>query len=549
MRKLILIASLALITPQTRNGTVEITVRDVRTRQPIPAVQVTLTLDPSYEPYIVSPGFTDARGKASFNNLPYGVYELQVQHEGYSRPTSSGMALFLRAEDPELKPEVYLERVATISGRVLDPDGKPVADATVAAWSVGYRFGLRALVSASVRRPSSKEPLVAKTNDRGEYRTPLHPDGEYYVRVSIPDELDTGRRLPRTVFYPGTLNSGNAISVRLKGEDVSGIDIQIPATPVFSVSGTLTNIALPKLDPNRESQARINKPFYAITSDDPDNIKDSELFAVANNDPGIESGFPFTIRGLAPGNYYLDHFFASEQGPVAARTLVRVEDRNIEGLQIALAPTPEIRGRVVAADVQNVPWNRVSVGARAKELLPLGRSFSLPRRVDPQTGQFTLLDLTPGVAYNIVVSGLPPDAYIADMRQGGVSVYNEGTIRSGTAYGEVEIKVSLQGGVVQGVVRDVLGQTVPKAGVVLVPSSPRRGNTQLYKRMAADNEGQFRLTGVAPGEYKLFAWPTLPEGEPEEDEPFLSRYEARGVAVRVAAATSTSATVTVVALD
>jgi hypothetical protein len=315
------------------------------------------------------------------------------------------------------------------------------------------------------------------------------------------------------------------------------------------VSGTLTNIALPKLDPNRESQARTNKPFYAITSADPDNIKDSEFFAVANDDPGVESGFAFTIRGLAPGSYHVYHFFASEQGPVAARTLVRVEDRNIEGLKIALAPTPEIRGRVVAADGQNVPWNGVSVGARAKEMLPLGRSFSFPRRVDPQTGRFTLLDLTPDVAYTIVVSGLPPDAYIADIRQGGVSVYNDGTIRAGSEYGEIEITVSLKGGVVQGIVRDALGQTVPKAGVVLVPSALRRGNAHLYKRMPADDEGQFGFRGVAPGEYKLFAWPTLPDGEPEEDELFLSRYEARGVAVRVAAATSTTATVTVVALD
>ena len=82
-----------------------------------------------------------------------------------------------------------------------------------------------------------------------------------------------------------------------------------------------------------------------------------------------------------------------------------------------------------------------------------------------------------------------------------------------------------------------------------MPSAPRRGNAELYKRMPANDRGQFRFSGIAPGEYKLFAWPTLPGGEPEEDELFLSAYEGRGVRVRVAPRTSTDATVTVMALE
>ncbi|HET9217637.1 MAG TPA: hypothetical protein VFR18_11695, partial [Terriglobia bacterium] len=52
MRKLILVTLLMLTPAQTRNGTIEVTVRDVNTRQPIPAVQATLTFDPLNAPDI-----------------------------------------------------------------------------------------------------------------------------------------------------------------------------------------------------------------------------------------------------------------------------------------------------------------------------------------------------------------------------------------------------------------------------------------------------------------------------------------------------------------
>ena len=545
MRKLILVALLMLTSAQTQNGTIEVTVRDINTRQPIPAVQATLTFDPLNAPHYISTAFTDARGQASFKNLPYGLFELQLEHKGYALPTASSIWAVLRAEEPAHKHDVYLNRVAEISGRVLDEDGNPIVDATVTAWSVSHRLGLRMLSPASVQSRTLTGPWAARTNDRGEYRTPLYGDGEYYVRADISDPLETRQAgsLTRSVFYPGTSTSAKAIPVRLQGHDVSGIDIRVPTTPVFTVSGTLTDVPPPRPGPNGEPRPRTNIPFYIAFPDS----RSPEL--VRSEASGVERESAFMIRGLSPGTYYLYAMFDTVQGSVTARTLVNVEDRNIEGVQIAVPPALQLRGRLVAMDGEQISWSGVSVGAKAKELLPPTLGFSLPRDANPRTGQFTLLGLTANATYNIVVSGLPLDAYIADIRQGGVSVYNGGTIRSESQYGEIEIAVSLQGGLVQGIVRDALGQTVPKAGVVLVPSAPRRGNTVLYKRMPANDQGHFRFSGIAPGEYKLFAWPTLPNGEPEEDELFLSPYEARGVRVRVVAGTSTDATVTVMTLE
>ncbi|HET9217917.1 MAG TPA: carboxypeptidase-like regulatory domain-containing protein, partial [Terriglobia bacterium] len=157
----------------------------------------------------ISTVFTDARGQASFKNLPYGLFELQLEHKGYALPTASSIWAVLRAEEPAHKHDVYLNRVAAISGRVLDEDGNPIVDATVTAWSVSHRLGLRMLSPASVQSRAFTGPWAARTNDRGEYRTPLYGDGEYYLRVDISDPLETRQTgsLTRSVFYPGVMQT------------------------------------------------------------------------------------------------------------------------------------------------------------------------------------------------------------------------------------------------------------------------------------------------------------------------------------------------------
>jgi hypothetical protein len=54
----------------------------------------------------------------------------------------------------------------------------------------------------------------------------------------------------------------------------------------------------------------------------------------------------------------------------------------------------------------------------------------------------------------------------------------------------------------------------------------------LFKSVHADKEGHFRMFGIAPGEYKLFAWDKL-EGYEYFDQKFLERFEEKGIAVSV----------------
>jgi hypothetical protein len=70
------------------------------------------------------------------------------------------------------------------------------------------------------------------------------------------------------------------------------------------------------------------------------------------------------------------------------------------------------------------------------------------------------------------------------------------------------------------------------ATVVLVPPPQRRRNADLYRTTTTGPDGKFAMTGVPPGEFKLFAWPSL-NGSPYLNPNFMAIYEARGASVSI----------------
>ena len=76
-------------------------------------------------------------------------------------------------------------------------------------------------------------------------------------------------------------------------------------------------------------------------------------------------------------------------------------------------------------------------------------------------------------------------------------------------------------------------QGLPNRTVVLVPDLRHRHRRDLYKVAATDSAGRFRLDGLTPGDYKVFAWEIVEPGAWENSE-FLSKYEELGQAITVA---------------
>jgi hypothetical protein len=81
------------------------------------------------------------------------------------------------------------------------------------------------------------------------------------------------------------------------------------------------------------------------------------------------------------------------------------------------------------------------------------------------------------------------------------------------------------------VVRDAAGEKLSDDIVALVPDGSLRSAADLYRSVVSDRNGQFRIKGIAPGSYHLFAWADL-QGAAYRNAEFMKKYDGDGVAVK-----------------
>lgn len=119
------------------------------------------------------------------------------------------------------------------------------------------------------------------------------------------------------------------------------------------------------------------------------------------------------------------------------------------------------------------------------------------------------------------------------MRLGDTDVTEAGLdFTQGVPSGEITAILSPDGGQVDGTVQNDKSEPAGGATVVLIPSVEKRGNQRLYKITTTDPTGKFSLKGIAPGEYKLFAWEQIEMGAYQDPE-FLKPFDSKGESVSI----------------
>jgi hypothetical protein len=368
------------------------------------------------------------------------------------------------------------------------------------------------------------------TDASGTYRLSLEP-GEYYLsaRYKAPDGTngDGNRYAPRT-FYPVATDPLAAVPIRvLAGVDVLA-DIRIPNAEGVSISG---KIVVPDLDApvrgNLDLRLWRVDPQFA-----PENIA-SERPAVSESS---ETAFDF--RNMPPGTYYLVALLGT--GPpnwtYSARVVLEARDRAIDDIILALRRNIEFRGRVVSQE--GVTTTKFSVGLLSSDDTGGGGFFS------PEPNGTIRFFNMPEDKYRLAFQGLAGNDYVRDIRMGATSIYTDGLVEvKGAGPENLQILLSPNGGSITGITQTSLKQPVA-AMVYLVPEPSRRRNPMFYRQAESDATGTYRFTGIAPGEYKVFAFETSPPFGSMENAEFLAQFEQRGVAVTVREA-QTAAGITV----
>jgi hypothetical protein len=502
---------------------------------------------------------SDSAGRFTVRNVPAGEHSVRGQLQNYfgpavngTRPTgASETAVVTGQQTAEVR--LSLIKGGTISGRVLDPSGKPLQNSPVQALQGAYDNGTPSLQTANLK----------PTDDRGEFRLGVMAPGEYYVAVTPAPAGTRGATAPAiapaeeaaiTTLYPNATDASKGVPIVLHaGEDLAGINIQLRSVPTSKISGRVTH-TLPAAPPAAPRGGI--RPLIAVVGLAPrDRAALPDVVGVGVGVNAADDG-TFEILNVPPGSYDLFARLPIATGwgglapperattPLAfGRTSVEVRGGNVAGVNVLVHQGVDVKGRITV-DGQPPPANSIRVSlapddsaARVGEM-QIANTFDQISRYLPQIGQdgsFTI-PVIPEGHYRLQVSFTvqAPNSYVAEIRQGAASIFDTGLTVGRETANPIEVVVNTNGGSIEGNVLTADRKTVPRTTVVLVPATNRRQNSALYKFTQTDAQGHFSMTGVAPGSWKVFAWESVKPGAYQNPE-FMQKYEARGTSVTVTA--------------
>jgi len=468
---------------------------------------------------------TDAEGKFSFTALEPGNYFLMGERTGYVRqPYGSRVGMMGRGTPLSLKPgeklialEFRLVRQAVVAGKVTDDEGEPVQNASV-------------MILQST--PMSRQPMGmqgAQTNDLGEYRIANLAPGRYLVRVDSRFGAMAGQGEPSATppaegvlrnaptYYPAATDPGAASPITLAaGQQATGIDIRLAKARTFQVSGKVVGLS---------GSARANVSLQRTGGQ-------NEGFYFGGGGGGmVKPDGSFSSTSVQPGSYSVIVMeYDTGRPAVVGRGEVTVSNTNVDSVIVNVRPPLEITGRVI------VEGDDVTKPTGQLMLASLNR---MPMMMEParlqEDGTFKFTKV-PRDKVMPMLMGLPPNAYVKSVLLGGVDVMETGIdLIAADSGANLEIKIHVKGVTIEGQASDAEGKPMPGAMVLLLPHPfrPDQPSLTLYRKTAnSDQNGKFTITGVAPGEYRVYSWDTAVPMINDLTAEALKPYDKNAVAVK-----------------
>jgi len=538
----VLAAGSSAQSPVTEKSTFTVQGRVVQdpSAQPIRKVDVSLVRRDGQQSDQYS-ATTDGEGKFQIPSVKPGPYRVVLDHAGFLQAGGRrGTSLALTSAEDAHDLVFHMQAGATISGKIVDGDGDPMANVSVQAVRAGARTGRFA-----------RDQRSASTNDLGEYRIANLRAGKYLVFANA-----VGRRPPKAndsdaakanlgyvpTYYSGTIDKSQAVPVEVHAGEETPVTITPLASPTFSISGTLA----------KASGSRVFTQLLLRSGDDGP-VKDDVVVG--------EDG-SFEIRELLPGSYTaylmvvdLASLMAEGQQNRQPQTEIMrlgqpivVTNANVEGLHLVQETPGHVRGRFRMDKERKMDWSQLSVMLTAEDSSEL-MAGNLPRGMTmarvQNDGSFDLPKVPAG-EYRVAVtsnSNTLADYYTKSVNLEGKDVADSGFAVNGGTY-SLDVLVSADGATIDGTVVDATGKPVADATVVAAPNGERRKRFDVFGEDKSDTQGHFKLRGLISGEYTVLAWED-PDNNVRDPE-FLKTWQNRGEKVQLDDAARKSVSVKVI---
>ena len=478
---------------------------------------------------------TGPDGGFRIENITPGRYHLFAERTGLldidkQRGHANGRILTLTAGQELKDLHLRLQAAAVVRGRVTDEDGDPLPNAEVTVLRQTFVAGHRHWEQAGAER----------TNDLGEYRIANLPAGNVYLSVSPPPDFkslienagaaaaETRNAKPdpsasttyQTTYYPGTADRSQAAPIQLHASDEFPANFALTPSPSLSIRGSVVNV------PPRASATIMLQ---------------SRDFSLVLNGAEMHKDGSFVIHDVSPGSYTIMASIEGSSVPMSARQSVQVGSTNVEGLRLSPQPGTTIQGRMrVEAkrgasrfDPERVFVALQSVDSDQEEGMLAGReSFSNLAHVAAD-GSFQYADVPAGTYYVQVIGDTAANEswFVKAVAAGGRDINESGISVAGGSV-TLDLLISANAAVVEGVVVDRKGEPVADAVVVAVPEARMRSRIDHYRKTVTDQTGRFSLRGLRPGDYTVLAWESV-GGEAYYNPDFLKLYEGQGSTMHV----------------
>jgi TonB family protein len=457
---------------------------------------------------------TDSSGKFVFERLKPQTYTLTGEHPGYlmgvngSKRTTQLLAGFtaidVGASQHVSSVSIELTAYSTITGKVVDEDGDPMAKVMVNALSFRWAQNGRERVPIG----------NAQTDDRGEFKLSDMGPGRVYLSFSVPnggpllqERIVAGRAEERyvTTYYPGTTDLKAASMVTVSaGLDVTGVNMKLKKSPVYHVRGTV---------------AGGSGPFTVFLKD-----------GATQNILAQTSNGKFDGSGVAPGDYLIGG--VASDGRMLPFTPLRVSDRDAD-ISLSMLPSEKITGRVKLMEATQGA-SQISLKGIQLTLTPATEDNygQPPTAMSGDDGSFAIPNVSAG-KYVVSLNGLPAGCYWKSRTLGGQDVSDTHAFDfSGGAGGATfEIGISTAAANVTLTVSIEKNES-PQTVLMVLPDPPQPGHNWLYKRAPANAQGRYTFSGLPPGNYRVFATETI-ERFLQFDPDWYKAHESRGTKITV----------------
>ncbi len=485
---------------------------------------------------------TDGGGRFLLQDVDPGSYSLWVERpgylgQGYEQKMLNAVNNTLALAPGESRHNIVLRLIPTgaISGQVFDEDGEPVQGVMVQVLQSNWWGGRRQL----------NPTMGAQTDDRGEYRVFGLAPGKYYLSAVYPDaggmssQYGEALNVPSggdetyvPTYYPGTTEVPRALLVELKaGDEMASMDFFLQPVKAVRVRGRMMNSSSGQ--PARGACLALMPREGGFAG---------YMFnrsACAQDEQGT-----FELRGVTPGTYALTANFGDNNKYYSARLPLDVGPTDFSGVDVLLVQNFDLRGHLSIEGSADFKPSDFQVYLQSREQPNMGGAWAAVKA----DGSFALQNL-PEDDYRVGINGGSSDCYLKSARLGiKDGVGGNITVSRDHSSETLQLEVSAAGGHVEGAALNDQGKPFAGAHVVLVPAPERRGQAELFREINTGEDGRFTFWGIAPGEYKLFAWPSA-EGVAYQDPDWLVPFESRGVPLRVLEGDHQKAQVQVIALN